>query len=301
MKDSIQNEIFSTGIDPDSIDPSLKFSPSGLNVWDECPKKGYYTYHRGFRKEAQESYLRLGTIIHRMLALHYMEIPSMEFVGLEEEFPTYQEQQLMMESLGLIYRYETFYGPREKDWNVLAVEQYMIVPYETPKGRTVYLNGFIDLILETHQGLMVVDHKSGGKFWTADEVYFDRQLMIYAYMLHSIGHTPSTILINNINTTPSVVRNVAKQPVEKLFSRVPVPIKPQRIEGYMAKVGQNIDRILDTTSFSYSTSKNCSKCYFKEACSMEFDGINPESYLQLNFSKQGTKPFSLIIKPKEIQ
>lgn len=301
MKDSLQNDIFDTKIDPDSIDSNIKFSPSGLNTWDECPKKGYYVYHRGFRRESNETYLRLGTIIHRMLALHYMGIPSMEFVGLEEEFPSYQEQQLMMESLGLIYRYEQFYGPREQDWNVLAVEQYMIVPYTTPKGRTVYLNGFIDLIIESPQGLIVIDHKSGGRFWTADEVYFDRQLMIYAYMLHSIGYTPKILLINNISTVPSVVKNVARQPVEKLFSRVPTPISPQRIEGYMAKVGQNIDRILDTDSYSYATSKQCSRCFFKEACSMEFEGIDPEPYLQLNFSKQGTKPFNLIIKPKEIQ
>lgn len=286
-------------LDPDKIPHHLRFSPSGLDTYDTCLKRGYYLYKRGFRTKSTERYLRLGSIIHKMLELYYKGTSIAELPSTLEEFPTAEDQMLMYSALGLLYRYEQHYGPLEKNWTINAIEQYVIIPYTTPKGNHVYLNGIIDMIIEEHGNIMVVDHKSGAKFWTADQVYFDRQLMIYAYMLHTIGFTPKRLLINNINTTPSACKNTNAMPTDRLFSRIPVPLNVKRIEGYMNIVGQNIDRILETSEFTYSTGKHCSTCPFREACAMEFEGIDPEPYLQTNFKSGEVKPFSIVIEGLE--
>lgn len=281
----VLNEMFDSGLKKEDLDPHLVFSPSQLDTWDSCMTKGMYVYRHGYRAEVTDKPARLGTVIHEMLDLYYQGWTTVQMMDkYEEDDITYDTRVLAYAASGLMFRYENYYREQERRVKVLATEQYLLVPYTTPAGRHVYLNGFVDLIVENN-GLGVFDHKSGGRFWTADMVYFDRQLMIYAYMLHVLGYSPRFGVINNINTTH--IQRCANRPVEDLFSRVPAKFTERRIVGYIDQVGRAIDTILAAETYPRHLSRSCASCQFKEACALELEGVDATAYLKTNFNSRG--------------
>lgn len=281
------NPIFDSGLNKEDLDPHIVFSPSQLNTWDECKKKGYYVYRKNFRPETTERYLRLGTIIHWMLQRMYEGWPVTKILDeADNEFPTFEDNALVFKASGLMYRYQEHWRYGKDDFTILGVEQYMLVPYTTPAGRQVYLNGYVDLIYEKAGRLGVIDHKSGAKFWTLDQVFFDRQLMIYAFMLYLLGFQPHEVAINNVKTSV-LGEGVEKKLSSELFNRVTVPLDIRFLLGYMNEVGNTIDNILSLEKYDMSLSKeNCAGCIFRHACTMYLEGTNPDTYLQQNFGEK---------------
>lgn len=281
------NPIFDSGLAKPDLNIHHVFSPSQLDKWDKCKKLGYYIYRRNFRGEEQDRRMRLGTIVHWMLQRLYQGNSIIKVLDMaDDEFTTFEDNALVFKSSGLMYRYQEYWREKEKFTN-LGVEQYLLVPFTTPAGRQVYLNGYVDLIYEDKGRLGVMDHKTtAGKFWTVDMVFFDRQLMIYAWMLHTLGFTPFEVSINNIKTS-QLGESIEKKLGSDLFSRVIVPLDLPFLKGYMHEVGKTIDEILSLDEYPLSLSReNCSSCLFRHACTMHLEGINPETYLQTNFATE---------------
>ena len=279
------NPIFDSGLVREELNNHLVFSPSQLDKWDKCKKLGYYIYRKNYRAEETERHLRLGTIIHWMLQRMYQGWDINRILAAaDEEFPTFEDNVLIFKSSGLLYRYQEYWRYGRDDFTILGVEQYLLVPYTTPAGRQVYLNGYVDLIYEKGGRLGVIDHKSGNRFWTVDQVFFDRQLIIYAYMLHQLGFSPHEVAINNVKTS-TLGESIEKKLSTDLFNRITVPLDTRFLHGYMNEVGKTIDNILSLEEFDMSLSKeNCASCVFHHACTMSLEGTNPETYLQQNFS-----------------
>lgn len=275
---------FISPVDP--AEPSiqhLRFSPSQLDVWDRCHKKGYYVYRQGYRGTINSPAMRKGTVIHKALELKYRDkwtlIELME--NMETVFPLYEDQVALQSIIGTLYRYEAYYAIRDDNFTTLAVESSLCVPFITPEGRTVYLNGIIDLIGETSDGkLFVMDHKSTSRgFWTKDSVWFDRQLHIYAAMLYLMGYDPEIGVINNINTGLNPKTNAA----HSLFARVTAEISVSKLQRYLTDIGHRIDQILSYTTFPRNLNKSCGECQFKDACALALEGVDETDFLESNF------------------
>ena len=283
----------------DPAEPSiqhLRFSPSQLDVWDRCLKKGYYVYRKGYRGAVNTPATRKGTIIHKALELYHGSSWSMMEVmdNAEDIFPVYEDQRYLMELVALLLRYEAYYSSRDTKMQVLAVEANLCVPFDTPAGNRVYINGIIDMIGETENGeLFVMDHKSTGRaFWTSDSVYFDRQLHLYMAMMYLMGYDPRIGVINNINTAT----NVKNAPAEKLFTRVAVRIDEGKLTRYLSDVGHRIDQILSYQDFPRNLNKSCGECQFKDACSLALQGIDETDLLESNFRNTSSGGFELVLK-----
>lgn len=279
--------MFESPVDP--ADPEiqhLRFSPSQLDVWDRCPRKGYYIYRQGYKNQSSSPAMRKGTVIHKILEVYYSyNLELIEIAGMiEDMFPLYDDQIVAYEVMGLMTRYSGYYASKDALFHVLAVERNLCVPFTTPAGRTVYLNGIVDLIGETENGkLFVMDHKSTSRvFWNKDSVYFDRQLHIYMAMLYLMGYDPRIGVINNINTG---LKNL-NVPAEKLFTRVVVDVDEQKVTRYLQDIGQRIDQVLSYTDYPRVLNKTCSECTFKEACSLTLQGVDETEYLESNFREQ---------------
>lgn len=278
----MNNPIFDSGLKKEDLDLKLVFSPSQLDTWDRCQKLGQYVYRLGYRQESNDRAAKRGSIFHWMLQRYYEGKSVIEILELaEEEYKTYEEQSLVFECSGILYRYSEYWKQNGDKFKVLACEQYILVPYTTPRGRQVYLNGYVDLIVEDNGHLIVIDHKTGQRHWTKKMVWFDRQLMIYCFMLHTLGFTPHEGQINNVKTT--IIKDLQRKLGSELFSRVGNNLSASRLQNYMKHVGTTIDNILDLEDYALSMKRDCSGCNFQEACNMILEDVDPTAYLDTNF------------------
>lgn len=289
----MQNPIFESKFNKEDLDPHIVFSPSQLDTWDECKKKGQYVYRLNYRNpESSDRRMRRGSVMHWMLQRYYEGQSAIQIItSAENHFENYEDQLLAFECSGIIYRYQEWYQTvrrEEDDFNVLAVEQYLLVPWTTPGGHEVFLNGYVDLIYEKKGRLFVVDHKTGGKSWTQNQVFMDRQLMIYCFMLHLMGFTPFAGIINNVKT--SVIKDLQMKLGSELFVRTGNNLTPERLQGYMEEVGGSIDDIMELKRYKRHLSyRSCAECTFREACTLELEGNDPTPYLNANFGKSAIR------------
>lgn len=274
--------------EPGSVPAELKFSHSRLSTYDSCWRKAGYIYHEGFRRNYDSPALTFGRILHRILELHYKGICSpMEAypLYLNKEFPTFVEQKDIFAAVALGTRYVSYYKNKD-NFRILGVEKDLIVPYSTPNGVTVYLHVILDLIAE-HQGqLAVIDHKSSARnVWSNDMILFDPQIALYMCALMLMDYEPNIGVINQISTASKDTTKIANAPGDKLFSRFTVQPSPRILEGWLREFGQKIDRILEAEIFPRTLTNNCRNCPYREACSMELQGIDSKPYLETNFPK----------------
>lgn len=264
---------------------ALTISRNQISTWERCPYKWHLTYTMGLRGLPSKQ-MRLGTSIH-----HYWQHYYSRFLGstvhplnsseLWEIFeaadasiePSYEDQIAAIRSKTLLSKF-VGYSVIHDDFTVLAVEQelYVFLDLEI-EGRPVFAHGFPDLVVETSDGLIGVhDHKSGGRAWTDDLVYFDAQLPYYMMMLDMMGVTPQYGAIDNINTYD--YKKLAEVPVDKLFSRVYAYHNKVRLMHYRTYIIEKIRRMYDQAKAMKNLSRDCAYCSFRDICNTELRGID---------------------------
>lgn len=273
-------------IERDSIPNELRFSASRLASYDSCSRKHHYIYRQGYRVPYTNKHLTLGSILHRLLHLHYEQnvSPAEAYPQLKIEFPTYQEQLLLFPAIALIDRYIKYFQDKDT-FKVIGVEKELIVPYVTPNGVTVYLHGILDLVGITDKDkLFVMDHKSSArKVWNADMVWFDHQIAFYLCILMQCDFMPQIGVVNQLSTATTDTKKMAMTPGGDLFSRFPVEPTPTLMENWLKEFGNKIDKILEETSYPKALSNRCSGCQFKDACLTDLRGGDPTPYLETTF------------------
>lgn len=235
--------------------------------------------------------LTRGLIIHRMLELMRAtgQTPTEVFLTVREEYPRYEAQLLLTVALIYMQRYVKVYADDPLKYNFVAVEQRFIIPYTTPRGHQVYLDGRFDAIVENlSEGgrLEIWDDKTDSRnVWSSDVVALDRQLNGYAVMASLLDYDPTRIVVNQIKTSYKSPESVAKQPKENLFARHSAPVTPKTVAAWTLAIGKRIDQILEAEYVHKNLGAHCMYCPFRQACQMELNGLNPEPYLR-SFGKR---------------
>lgn len=289
--------------DPSSVPVHLKFSPSRLSTEDSCPQKAHYTYSRGLDPGSSKPTPALlrGTIIHRYMDLwHGQGIKPVDaFSILKEEFPTYEGQ--ILTPVGLVYmqRYVATHQDDLKRYRVVGAEKRFIIPFTTPHGHEVFLDGIIDLIVEdllNRNAIEIWDHKTDSRnIWSGDVVSFDRQLNQYAVIAYLLDYDPTRITVNQIKTSLTKIESIGKAPKEELFHRHSAPVTPSSVEAWMRNIGKRIDQILEAEYVHKNLGAHCIFCPYRQACQMELNGVDPEPYLRSNFGKRDDSDLTLIL------
>lgn len=283
----------------DKVPNELRFSSSRLSTYDGCWKKAEFIYHKGYRIDYTSPALTMGRIIHRILELHYsgLATPIEAYPKyLNDEFPTFKEQQDVWGAVALCQRYVNYFAKKD-NFKILGIEKELVVPYTTPNGVTVYLHAIMDLIgLTEKDELFVMDHKSSARnVWNKEMVWFDAQIAFYMCVLMQLDFEPNIGVINQISTATKDATKIGNVPAEKLFTRIPVRPTPRMLEAWLREFGEKIDRILEADFFPRSLRNTCSSCPYREACSMELQGIDSLPYLEANFNSRNDTEYEIEI------
>lgn len=282
-------------LEPVAVPPHLKFSPSRLDSEDSCPQKAYYMYSRDLDpgEDRPGNALLLGLIIHKFLELWHGEgiHPQDAFLTVRELFPSYEAQILLSVALVYMLRYVKVY--HSENFYVVATELRYTVPFTTPHGHQVYLDGIIDMLTEKEAGSGKVsawDNKTDSRnMWTSDVILFNRQTNFYSVLLSLIGYEVTELTINQIKTAIKKPEKIHTAPREDLFARYSVGVTPTTINAWKLAIGKRIDQILEAEYVHKTLGSHCIYCPFRQACQMELKGVDPEPYLRNNFGKRSER------------
>ncbi len=271
-------------------DNAITVSRSQISTAESCLYKWHLTYQRGLRS-APSQRMRLGTAIHELWQAFYEHFLGHTPYELESEtmfeisnkaraeIPSdYEDQLLFLRANTLLWKYAQYSRINDTTLSILAVEQemYVFLGFEID-GRPVFAHGFPDLVAEQAGIVVVFDHKSGGKAWTEAQAYFDPQVPYYMLMLHLMGVTPEAGVIQNINTYN--YKNVNKEPLDKLFSRVYTYHREDRLKTYHKHITEYIKWLYDQPHIK-TFNRECAYCPFRDICNTEMRGMNSEPLIE---------------------
>lgn len=174
-------------------DGVLYSSYSQLDLYERCPYQWYLKYIEGDRTAIVSKYLEYGSAIHETLEElfkmlcngekpelqeitrryhHYIKIHEIPFDSYEEEMEYVMEGLLMLERL---------YEPKNELEKLMMTSKIIGVEKEFKVNVDgVDIIGFIDLVLRTDDGIVLVDHKSGKSLFDKTKLQTNLQFPIYA-------------------------------------------------------------------------------------------------------------------------
>lgn len=267
------------------LDSEDLYSNSRINVWNNCPMQEKYIYVDR-KVTGTNPAMMLGTFIHEDLEMIY-EYCRVFYDGYVQPLPGEVlmaicvpladeadglEQALRYQAGMLALRYHNEYMPMvDKNMQVLGVEEKIVLPITTPKGRTVKFVQYVDLIYMNTllKEVWSADHKSSGQLWTLDQVRHDAQQATYLANLRHLGYPVVGVVINNILTTKSAL----KKPTLEVFNRLTDRPNDARIQNVLLNLGKTIDRMIDGREDPHMNyTRSCAKCPFDGVCTNKMDG-----------------------------
>jgi len=99
----------------------------------------------------------------------------------------------------------------------------VLMPPKYGGNNNIYLMGYIDLIVNKEDKLILIDHKTGSQPFSREDVEFNSQLIVYAWCIERLtGKEVSHIGINNIGNNNVLVplpsKDIRKKILSTLFS-----------------------------------------------------------------------------------
>ncbi len=184
-----------------------------INTYLSCPLKYSFQYIEKIPWPFKPEGLVFGSAIHQALEHFYTgrkegrDVPESEMLALydaawekEEADNTIKfkngnnRDSLLDTAKAMIETFIKTVNPGE----VLAIEQPFsvdIIHPETNEKLGVPIEGRIDLIEQTKEGIAVIDHKTAARKYTDDRVANDLQLTAYSYVMSRQGHNPEDITL----------------------------------------------------------------------------------------------------------
>jgi len=245
---------------------------SALRTYQACPLKYYFKYVVGLPEESVPATLVFGSGIHRALELHFREIqsghppPSLATLLAEYE-QCWQDRQSAPLQFGKDENEQTLHQLASRllvkfassavarpAGRIVAIEQQL-------RGRIVVdvpdLLGYIDLIVETDQALLLIDWKTSRGRWGAEQVQDSlEQLLLYSVLVDNL-------VPHHLVQLQLTVMTKTKEPAIDSFIR---PVDPQRLER-TKRVLQRVWRSIEAEHFYPAPSPlNCGSCGFRRSC-----------------------------------
>lgn len=186
-------------------------SYSQIDKYLQCPYSWYLKYIEGNKSEQRSKHLEYGLAVHETLEYYFKKRKEDNEVSLDEMLDIYnlffdmhdipfddeaERQKCYDEGVNCLKR---LYIPINEldnllagDIKILGVEMDLDLPISVPefeivlpdgeikKFSEVYIIGFIDLVLKTDEGIIVIDHKSGSTLFDKDKLAHNLQFPIYA-------------------------------------------------------------------------------------------------------------------------
>ncbi len=183
----------------------MTWSFSRINSYDQCPRMFYMTYLDDKTERLDSAFAQWGKLCHGLLdeyakgkllaceleAEYDRRYPD----SMTERFPVLGGTDLDADYYDNGREFFAFFDGFPENWELVASEQE--IRYEIDGFR---VHGFIDLIVRDRRDgkLMIVDHKSKGRFKSTEELeHYSYQLYLYAVWVHmTYGEWPKELIFN---------------------------------------------------------------------------------------------------------
>lgn len=256
-------------------------SPTRLNTWLSCPLKFKLRYVDGVEEPTSPS-LFLGKRVHDGLEFFYrhrqdgehLSVPDVSHHLVESWEEAVAAEQMRFDSLDdetalrrqAIDLVEAYLNARDCDEGFpVAVETPLKCPLidpDTGDDLGVALFGFVDLVLESPDGLVIVDFKTAARSGAPLAIAHEVQLSCYAYAFRQVfGVTEQELQIRSLIKT--------KTP------KVETHRYPARDDAHFRRLFAVIRAYLDglhSGRFVYRPSWTCSMCDYRETHCRQWQG-----------------------------
>ena len=281
----------------------IRVSYSQLQKWDRCRFAWWLSYEGKWTPKQKHDGLAIGSLVHEFLEHHYEGVkdgyrgnPVDRHVSYAQERASTVDPELLTHystAVNLVRRYIAEYGPYEDSgYEVVGLEDHVVVELTTPKGRPYEYELYYDLLLrhESSGKIWLVDHKTHkSRPFTDAEVMMHPQLPSYAMALREKGLDVFGIMINMLNTYP--YKNPKSATTDKLFTRIKSYRTPEELNAIIREIGYTVDDIIDNSNQPRrSLSRDCSWCEFRDPCLMNMKGASMLPILESSFEKKAPRP-----------
>ena len=190
----------------------MRTSYSMWRSWKNCRKKCQLRYLEGYVPIDKPESLNFGALIHACLE-HWYGAESFDLNGsavyicAAESLFEKQFQDAIVRALGMMDAYMQKY-PTEK-WEVVAVEREfeadIINPETGAKSRSFTMGGKVDLIVKSHDGYWLMEHKTASKIDAGyiERLWTDFQIILYShYIEQTMGIKLQGVIYNILQKCP---------------------------------------------------------------------------------------------------
>lgn len=210
-----------------------RISVTSIRTFKRCKRKWYYKYVNMLSPKQKASYLNLGVFIHGGMEGYYSGHDWKEFIEQSAQesvdalmrtvTPGYDWDEALavektaeisnlrdraVEVMGRYIEFDRTNPLVRAGWKVLGVEVNILEWKLTIPGTDIFLEGFIDMVLEDeYGGIWAVEHKTGAQFFSVESLDLDEQASTYLWALsHRYpDREVMGIIYNMLSTkTPSV-------------------------------------------------------------------------------------------------
>ena len=178
---------------------ALHVSVSQVKLYTRCPKLYEMRHVLGAKPEHRSANLVLGTAVHTALAAYYLALKDGVVLADEEVLEAARqslEESVKQEPPVLLEEDETmadlqataeklvraFLAGVERPDEVLAVEVPFFMDVIEPNSGVILeeqLTGYLDAVVRFGDDIVVLEHKTAARAWSADQLEYDLQVSLY--------------------------------------------------------------------------------------------------------------------------
>ena len=289
----------------------IRVSPSQLNVWLSCPQAWHYGYVEKIKPKGTKVYFNVGSYAHEIMHVYFHLLQAgyehgSEFIRnsmltrLRSDFeklvsdgqiPSSEALIVMKKVSTIFFKYVDYQSSIiDSGIEVENVEHSIEVEHTLPSGRTVLLNGIVDLLYRKASKRRVRDHKSGENsgYYSQEKTKALQQLWFYVIIYHHLGIPIDLMEISFLSTydyKPKKGETVANPTLDQLFKFYPVEINPEMIKVMSSWLDQTLDAMLSSSIYR-NIHPGCTLCGFWSICKTEMRGISSRGVILGNYERK---------------
>lgn len=266
-----------------------------LKIYRDCPQRWNYMYEGLWVPRRTEEYLNRGTLMHKILEIHYRDglDAADQYIRELLSVPVASHQLKTYHDVIATYReYIPWAREQDKFWDVLGVEFEFIVPTETPQGRPFAWKGYIDLIVRDRitKEVLCIDHKTtDGEPRGHRKTRLDPQLPIYGWAIKELGLFGGKVdglVYNFLNVKQYSPKR--RMPIPPRFNRRPTFVEEKELNFLIHQLNRSVDEMhMESLNDRMNIDgERCSHCIFQTICEARMKGIDPTPILVNNFDQR---------------